>query len=118
WESSFEGRAVVRVGRSAAGIAASWSRSDSLFAPEELGVQANISGDAWKRLRRAVDDLGLWGLTREGEYFGLDGATLQVEGRRGMVYRSIKRCSPRGPLWFVGRLLCDIAGPPLSTLDL
>ena len=48
----------------------------------------------------------------------LDGADWVLEGRRRDVYRVIRRGSPRGRIYDLGRVFLDIAGPPIAGIEL
>jgi hypothetical protein len=62
---------------------------------------------------------GFWSLEASLEFdFGLDGANWLIEGRRSDVYRAVRRWSPTGAFFDLGRVFLDIAGPPITDIRL
>jgi hypothetical protein len=49
---------------------------------------------------------------------GLDGADWIIEGHRRDVYRAIRRWSPGGATYDLGRVFLDLAGPPIADIRL
>jgi hypothetical protein len=74
----------------------------------------------WALLEHALLAAGFWAIPTQEERQGvmLDGATWIIEGRRRDVYRVLRRDSPRGPIFELGRAFLDIAGPPVAEIQL
>jgi hypothetical protein len=119
WRSSFDGDAVVRIGRQGDAITLRW-RYDwfRVPAPDDAPAEAALSFADWARLQDALIATDFWALDPVDEAQGLDGAQWFIEGRRGKVYRGVSRWSPRGAVHALGRLLFVLAGPPLSKVEL
>ncbi|HLY56430.1 MAG TPA: hypothetical protein VKS60_12790 [Stellaceae bacterium] len=114
WKSSFDGDAVVRIGRVGTRSSASWWKS---FTRMERHVELVLAD--WDHLQHAVHHAAFW---TQGEgieaSLGLDGATWLFEGRRADEFWCFKRWSPMGPLAELGRVFFELAGPPLSNVQL
>ena len=94
WVSSFDGEALVRVGRGVTyrgenAVTVHWARSSYLHGTDPFWTC--INRDGWDRLADAVIASGFWALDQEGEIDGLPGATWTIEGRRRDVYRAVRR---------------------------
>jgi hypothetical protein len=119
WRSSFDGNAMVRIGRQGDAITLRW-RYDwfRVPAPEDAPTEAPLSPSAWHRLQDALIAANFWALDPVDEQHGLDGADWLIEGRRGNVYRGVSRCSPQTELQLLGGLFFTLAGSPLATVRL
>jgi hypothetical protein len=119
WRSSFDGNAVVRIGRRARAITLRW-RYDWFRTPtpNDAPAEAAVSPGDWARFRDALIAANFWALDPIDEAQGLDGAQWLIECRRGNVYRGVSRWSPRGDVHVLGRLFFDLAGAPLSKVKL
>ena len=120
WRSSFDGSAVVRIGRQGTAITLQW-RYDWFRTPrpDDAPSDAALSPGDWARFRDALIAANFWVLDPADEPLqGLDGAEWFIEGRRRNIYRAISRWSPRGELHALGRLFFDLAGPSLSAVRL
>lgn len=71
-----------------------------MLADWALVEDAVVAADFW-RLDQSVtlNDLG-----------GLDGATWHIAGRRGPDFHHVRRWSPHGVVYDLGRLMFDLAG--------
>jgi hypothetical protein len=116
WRSSFNGRAVVQIGGRGENIILDWARSD--FKDGAGSFWKGIDPADWKRLEVAVLAANFWALDAVGDRRGLDGADWVIEGRRGDVYRAVRRWSPGGAIYDLGRTFLDIAGPPIADIRL
>jgi len=119
WHSSFDGDAVVRIGRQGDAITLRW-RFDwcRVPTPDDAPTEAALSLPDWARLQDELITTGFWALDSVDEQRGLDGAQWFIEGRRGKVCRGVSRWSPRDEVHALGRLLFVLAGPPLSNVKL
>jgi hypothetical protein len=119
WRSSFDGNAVVRIGRQGRAIALRW-RYDWFRtpAPDDAPAEVALAPGDWARFLDALITANFWALDPLDEAQGLDGAQWLIEGRRGDVYRGVSRWSPRGEVHALGRLFFGLAGPPLSKVKL
>jgi hypothetical protein len=122
WDSSFDGHAVVHVGRQHDKMTL---RRDTMMvrwdtwsidsrAPHNLVLP---SAD-WQRLQYALDTADFWSLASHSDEMGFDGADWLIEGRHGDSYHSVSRWSPTGPIHDLGRAFFDLSGPPLATVTL
>lgn len=105
WRSSFDGDAMVCIGRHGGAITIRW-RYDwyRAPAPDDAPPEAALSLADWARLQDELIATGFWALDPVDEQRGLDGAQWLIEGRRGNVYRRVSRWSPQGELQSLGRL--------------
>lgn len=118
WDSSFNGYAMVRVGWSGARTTLRW-RYDwfRLPEPDDAPTEAALSFENRVRILDAITATKFWTVKSEDDITGLDGAQWLVEGRRRNVYRGLERfCG--GELLALGRLFFELAGPPLSKIEL
>ncbi|MDI3469998.1 MAG: hypothetical protein OJF62_002061 [Pseudolabrys sp.] len=122
WRSSFDGHAVVHIGRWHHNI---MLRPDTMMlrwgtgstdskAPRNLA----LSPADWQRLQHALDAAGFWSLAPHSDEMGLDGADWLIEGRHGDSYHAVSRWSPTGPIHDLGRVFFDLSGPPLAAITL
>ena len=117
WRSSFNGRALVHIGRGEQNINLDWAcrgrQGNGCFS-------RSIDPPDWTRLEGALLAAGFWAISPEEERQGilLDGAEWVIEGRRCDVYRVVRRGSPRGAIYDLGRVFLDIAGPPIDDIQL
>ncbi|HEX4080144.1 MAG TPA: hypothetical protein VHX61_14880 [Rhizomicrobium sp.] len=117
WDSSFHGRAVVRIAWRGPVATLRWRYQHfRIPASDDSPEQAPLSPDNQTQFLNAIASFWSFGTIEKG--IGLDGATWLIEGRRGDLYRGISQWSPRGELYGVGKLFFDLAGPPLSKIEL
>jgi hypothetical protein len=117
WRSSFDGSAVVRVGRQDDEVALRWiHRWFRTPSPDEAPPAVSLTLADWARLQQALFDASFWVFgANEGPLMrGLDGAFWTIEGRREDIYRAASRWSPGGALNSLGRLFFELAGSPLA----
>jgi hypothetical protein len=119
WHSSFDGEAVVRIGQQDGEITLRWVyhwfRAPS---PDDAPPIVPLTLADWGRLQEALIAASFWALDPdEGPLArGLDGAFWTIEGRRKNIYRAANRWSPRGAIYDLGRLLFELARPPLAKI--
>jgi hypothetical protein len=77
-----------------------------------------LSLNDWEKLQRALMISNFWSLDTADEQLGLDGAQWLIEGRRGDIYHSVERWSPRGAVRDLGCLFFALAGTPLASIEL
>jgi hypothetical protein len=116
WDSSFNGSAQVSIDRGEKNIIVDWARSD--FRGGFGRFWKCIEDADWRRLEAALLCAGFWSLDPVVDEFGFDGAYWLIEGRRRDVYRAVKRWSPDGAIFDLGRAFLDIAGPPIADIEL
>ena len=119
WDSSFDGNAVVRIGRRDSKITLRW-RYDSFreLAADDSPKEKALSAGDWSRLLDALMAANFWSIDSADNRMGLDGAQWLIEGRRGNVYRGLSRWSPDDEVYCLGRSFFHLAGPPLSRMRL
>jgi hypothetical protein len=119
WRSSFDGDAVVRIGRQGDAITLRW-RYDwyRAPAPDDAPTEAALSLTDWARLQDALIAASFWALDPVDEQRGLDGANWLIEGRRRSISRGVSRWSPQGQFQGLGRVFFALAGPPLAEVRL
>jgi len=122
WRSSFDGDAVVRIGRWGDEITLRWAcrRMRPPGADEAPPVVALTLAD-WARLQEALIAASFWALDPdEGPILrGLDGAFWAIEGRRKDIYRAVSVWSPdRAAIYDLGSLFFELPGPPLAEVDI
>ncbi len=119
WKSSFNGAALVHIARAGDSVGLrSQVLGRSRLRLREPPLSSALSLDDWEELQRALTISDFWSLDADDEQFGLDGAQWLIEGRRGDIYRSVRRWSPRGAVYDLGRLFFAFAGRPLADLRL
>lgn len=120
WKSSFNGAAVVQIGRKDDSVRLRASRlsHSRLRLRKPLISVAALSLDDWQKLQSELNGSGFWNLEAADEQLGLDGAWWLIEGRRGDTYHAVERWSPRGPVRDLGCLLFALAGPALAEIEL
>jgi hypothetical protein len=64
----------------------------------------------WARLEDAIIAANFWMLDESGGHRGCGGADWMVAGRRRHDYHFVRRWSPGGALFDLGRLLFDVTG--------
>src|ERR1051325_907673 len=112
WRSSFDGDAVVQIGRGGKNIILDWACSSFTYGN---GRFWNCIDEAsWRRLEDALLDAGFWCLNPHDNRRALDGARWTIEGRRRAVYRVVERWSPHNAVYELGRMFFDLAGPPIA----
>lgn len=117
WNSSFNGSAQISIDRGEKNIIVGWVRRD--FRDGFGQFWKCIEGADWSRLEAALLRAGFWSLDAALEFdFSLDGANWLIEGRRRDVYRAVRRWSPNGAIFDLGRVFLDIAGPPIADIRL
>ncbi len=115
-DSSFDGRAMVRIGHHEDAVALRW-RYDR-FLSTETGEETGLPLGSWTRLQAQLDAARFWTLPPQNDRIGLDGARWLIEGRRGDVRHQVRRWSPDGEVHALGQPFFELAGPPLSKLRL
>jgi hypothetical protein len=113
WRSSFDGDAVVYIARKGDKASFRWSagfKGSSSF--------AELSMSDFEKLKRSMAAAHFWELDAIDQSVGFDGATWQIEGRRGGTYHSVQRWSPSGTIRDLGRLFFSLAGKPLASVKL
>jgi hypothetical protein len=116
WRSSFDGEAMVQIGRGGKNIIIDWARSD--FSHGNGRYWHCIKRPAWEKLETALLAASFWSLDAVDDRHGLDGAQWLIEGRRKDVYRAVRRWSPEGAVYDLGRTFLDIAGLPIADIEL
>jgi len=112
WDHSFGGDAVVRIARSGNDVAVTRKHRVNRFGKSRC-VSARLSPSDWAALEDAVVGAGFWLLDDQNVFDRLgviDGADWLIAGHRGGTYHHLRRQSPHGPLYDVGRLMFDLAG--------
>jgi hypothetical protein len=107
WQSSFDGDAVVRVGRQRDVVTLRWRRHRRFGSPsaDDSPAQFAIALEDWARLTHALSAADFWSLDPVERGLGLDGAQwLFDRGRRENGCHGISRWSPQGGLYALGRL--------------
>ena len=120
WDSSFDGGAVVRIGREVDEIKLRWLyRWFSTPSPHDTPSCVRLTLAHWQRLQEALIAASFWTLDAANDLLlrGLDGAFWTIEGRRKDVYRSVRRWSPREAIHDLG-LFFELAGPPLAGIEI
>jgi hypothetical protein len=133
WRSSFDGDAVVRIGRQDDEITVRWVyRWFRTPSPDDAPPVVALTLADWARLQDALA-ASFWALDPDGVEWpidgdeqqtiaaviasrGLDGSDWLIEGRRKDVFRAMIRWSPRGTLHDLAKLFFELAGPPLATI--
>jgi hypothetical protein len=115
WRSSFDGDAVVRIGRQGGEITPRCLYRSSLFG-DAARRRVPLTVSDWGRLQDALIAAPFWALDPEDLRLGLDGSGWLIEGRRKDIYRAVSRWSPRGALRGLGELFFELAGPPLAEI--
>jgi hypothetical protein len=120
WRSSFDGHAVVQIGRGETPrgetvVIMDWARGGL---GETGRYWRGMNSDSWDRLEAAIFAAGFWCLDQFDHRIGLDGARWMIEGRRRDVYGVIERWSPDGSVHDLGRTFFELAGPPISDIRL
>jgi hypothetical protein len=119
WKSSFNGDAIVHIARKGDSVRLRASRSS--YSRLRLRVplaSVALSLNDWEKLQRTLTISDFWSLDATDENFGLDGARWLIEGRRGGIYHSVERWSPRGTLRDLGCVFFALAGSPLAEIEL
>ncbi len=111
WRNSFDGDAVVRIGRQGDEITLQWVYRSSRFGDADRR-QLPLSLANWTRLQDASIAASFWALDPEEMRLGLDGSDWLIEGRRKDIFRTGSRWSPRGALRDLGKLFFELGGPP------
>jgi hypothetical protein len=114
WHSSFDGDAVVRIGRQGGEITLRLDRSlvHAEAVTSALFVALTLAGRA--RMQDALIAMSFWSLDAEERRLGLDGSDWLIEARRKDNYRAVSRWSPRGALRELGKLFFEMARPPMA----
>jgi hypothetical protein len=103
WRSSFDGTAVVRIGRRGDEITLRCVYRSSLFGDADRR-QVPLTMSDWGRLQDALIAMSFWALDPEERRLGLDGSDWLIEGRRKNIYRAVSRWSPDGAIYDLGKL--------------
>jgi hypothetical protein len=110
WSSSFDGDAVIRIGRQDDRISLQATHGRG-FIGSKVETDIQLSRDNWRRLQDALIRASFWTLDIRDDRIGFDGATWTIEGRRRDIYHVVERWSPDyDAIWRLGRLLFDLAG--------
>jgi hypothetical protein len=109
WKSTFSGDATIRVARLGSEVLASRRYRPSMFMKARSTHALSTTVD-WSRLEDAVVAANFWMLDETIMDMGCDGSTWIIAGRRRHDYHRIRRWSPPGPLYDLGRLLFDLVG--------
>jgi hypothetical protein len=109
WTSAVSGAATIRVARIGNEAIATWLYRSSHFGKGRC-QSARLGLSDWARLEDSVVAASFWMLDESGGLHGLDGADWLIAGRRRQDFHLIKRCSPKGALYDLGRLLFDLTG--------
>jgi hypothetical protein len=117
WHSSFDGDAMVRIGRQDENVMLRWWYRPFILIDEPAHDTAAAPAD-WARFQAQISAVGFWSLAPMDDHQGSDGATWLIEGRRGNEYHRIERWSPGGEVHALGRLFFTLAGPPLSEIQI
>lgn len=119
WFSSFDGNAVVRIGRSDEAITLCWTyRHFRLPTADDAPPIQTLLPTDWERLQRCLSSAKFWSLDATGGGHGFDGADWLIEGRSGDVYQSVCRWSPEGAIYDLGCLFFSLSGLPLARVEL
>jgi hypothetical protein len=129
---SFDGDAVVRIGRQSNEITSRWAcRRFKPRGVDDAPSVVTLTRRDWERLQDPLIAASFWTLDPDGIDWpvdgdeqrtiaaiiasrGLDGSDWRFEGRRKDIYRAVSRLSPRAALYELGRLFFELAGPPLA----
>jgi hypothetical protein len=120
WQSSFQGDAIVRIGRQQDVVTLGWRRHGvfETIAGDDSPAEFALAPEDWTSLCDALIAAEFWSLDATQRELGLDGARWLIDGRRENVYHGVSRWSPQGGLYALGRLFFALAGPPLSKVKL
>jgi hypothetical protein len=122
WHSSFDGDAVVRIGRQGDEVTLRWVyRRFRVPSPDTSPPIMPLTLADWARLQEALIAASFWALDPdEGSLArGLDGAFWTIEGRRKDIYRVTSRWSPRdATVHDLGSLFFELARPPLAKISI
>lgn len=109
WQSSFDGKATIRVARLHGEAEFSRLHRSSQFGRCRT-CRGALSMAQWSLIEDAVVAAEFWFLDEQSGRAGLDGATWYIAGRRRRDFHFVSRWSPTDRLWDFGRLLFDLAG--------
>jgi hypothetical protein len=110
WQSSFHGRAVVRIGQQGDQIVLRATYHPYDFITGDFGSDLTLTMSDWRRLQDALVDASFWALDVRDDRIGFDGATWTIEGRRKEICRIVERWCPGGAIWHLGPVFFDLAG--------
>ena len=88
WSSSFDGDALIRIGREDDRISLQAMYRRGSFSSDQVERDIVLSIDDWNRLQDALIDASFWALDMRHDRVGFDGATWTMEGRRKEIYCS------------------------------
>ena len=119
WHSSFHGSAVVCIAFHDAGASLRWRYNwFRQSAPDDSPPEKTLSREDRTRLLDALSAAEFWTVDLPDPLTGLDGAQWLIEGWRGNNHRELSRFSPDAEIYVLGRLFFELAGPPLSKIEL
>ncbi len=113
WRSSFDGDAVMRIGRQGDEITLRCVYRFSVFGDADRR-RVSLTMSDWGRLQDALIAASFWALDPEELRLGLDGSDWLIEGCRKDIYRAVSRWSPDGAIYDLGSLFFELAGSPLA----
>ena len=119
WDSSFNGRGVVQISRTGDAVTLLW-KYRWLRSPQASNspVAVKLSLREWEKVTSKLEALSFWSLEPTIDNMGLDGADWLIDGHRGELCHAVRRWSPNGVIYDLGRLLFDLSGPPLAGVGL
>jgi hypothetical protein len=117
WRSSFDGDAVVRIGRQGDEITMRCAYRSYLFGDADRR-QVTVTISDWGRLQDALIAASFWALGPEECRRGLDGSNWLIEGRSKDIYRAVDRWSPSGAIYDLGKQFFELAGSPLAEVSI
>lgn len=108
WDSS-HGQATIRVAKLGDAVMVFREYREDRFGKIRR-YRAMLTQGSWSRLEDAIIAANFWMLDEDGGRHGLDGSTWRFAGRRRRDFHHIRRWSPDGTLWHLGRLFFGLAG--------
>jgi hypothetical protein len=108
WDSSFDGKATIRIAKLRDDVMVSRVYRASRFGKVRRFRGLLTTAD-WSLLEDAIVAANFWMLDEHGGRHGLDGSTWRFAARRRHDYHYISRWSPGGALWDLGRFFFDVA---------
>lgn len=119
WHSSFDGNAVVSIGRNAEAIMLRWKYACfRVAAADDAPPVVALPAADWQGLQDCLNAARFWSLDSTDESLGLDGAQWLIEGRREDAYQAVARWSPARAIYDLGCLFFALAGVPLARVEL
>jgi hypothetical protein len=109
WDSSFDGKATIRIAKLRDEAVVSRVYRASRFGKVRRFRGLLTTAD-WSLLEDAIVAANFWMLDERDGRLGLDGSTWSFAGRRRHDYHYLSRWSPDDALWDLGRFFFDVAG--------